>query len=74
MRCSSLLAIMLALFAAVPAFSQNPKQEREDEFIASKPVVGDSLPELIVYSPDGTEFKTTDLRGHFTVLTFGCLT
>jgi cytochrome oxidase Cu insertion factor (SCO1/SenC/PrrC family) len=46
----------------------------EEDFAKQKPAVGDTLPDLTVYSPDGKEVKTADLRGHYTVLTFGCLT
>ena len=74
MRFASLLVVALA-FAAWPADIQaQRKQEREEEFLKSKPLVDDPLPDATVYSPDGTEFKTADLRGHYTVLTFGCLT
>ena len=34
----------------------------------------DSLPDVTVYDPQGQEVKTSSLRGHYTVLTFGCLT
>ena len=76
MRCASLLAFALAL-VVLPAHvhaQRGQGQEREEEFLKGKPAVGDPLAELAVYSPDGTEFKTADLRGHYTVLTFGCLT
>ena len=46
----------------------------EDDFLKEKPAVGDAIPELVVYNPDGKEVKTSSLRGHYTVLTFGCLT
>lgn len=62
------------LLAAVPAPAQDPKGQREEDFVKAKPAVGDPLPDLTVYSPDGKEVKTADLRGHYTVLTFGCLT
>jgi cytochrome oxidase Cu insertion factor (SCO1/SenC/PrrC family) len=67
---------MLALaFMAVPIEVKAQKmQEREEDFLRSKPLIGDILPDVTVYSPDGTPFKTDDLRGHYTVLTFGCLT
>ena len=68
------------LFFAVPlllcsnfALGQRLK-EREEEFLTQKPLVGDDLPRVTVYSADGTPFDTADLRGHFTVLTFGCMT
>jgi len=74
MRTTILLA-MTALLALAPAAAwaqRNPKKEAE--FLITRPVVGDPLPELTVYTPDGKEFKTAELRGHYTVLTFGCLT
>ena len=72
----------LSLFAAAvwfaawpgPAAAQREKKASDEEFVALKPTIGDALPDLTVYTPDGKEFKTTDLRGHYTVLTFGCLT
>ena len=63
------------LLAALPAtaFAQ-PKQKNDEDFAKEKPAVGDTIPDLTVYSPDGKEVKTADLRGHHTVLVFGCLT
>lgn len=65
----------LALLAASLPISASAQQKKsEEDFVKEKPAIGDALPELTVYSPDGTEFKTADLKGHYTVLTFGCLT
>jgi cytochrome oxidase Cu insertion factor (SCO1/SenC/PrrC family) len=67
---------VLALLAAAPpvaALAQPPKKSEED-FVKEKPAVGDTLPDVTVYSPDGKEVKTSELRGQFVVLTFGCLT
>lgn len=72
MRLLFTLALLLALVPAA-AHAQQGKRN-EDEFVKEKPAVGDVLPDLVVYSPDGKEVKTADLRGHYTVLTFGCLT
>ena len=74
MRLPSRFAFAL-LAAAIPAaaLAQPPKKD-EAEFAKEKPAIGDTLPDVTVYSPDGKEFKTADLRGHYTVLTFGCLT
>lgn len=72
---NTLLLAMTALLTLTPAevwAQRNPKKEAE--FLITRPVVGDPLPELTVYTPDGKEFKTAGLRGHYTVLTFGCLT
>lgn len=78
MKLSWLLAFGTAVLVgglSGPASAQNKKEKKSDEeFVTEKPAVGDELPNLTVYSPDGKEFKTADLRGHYTVLTFGCLT
>jgi hypothetical protein len=58
---------------SLPANAQEGKKS-EEEFVKEKPTIGDKLPELTVYSPDGKEMKTSSLRGHHTVLVFGCLT
>lgn len=68
-------SLLLLALAAAPALGQPPKdRQREEDFLRGKPAVGDPLPDLTVYTPDGKEFKTSSLRGHYTVLTFGCLT
>ena len=38
------------------------------------PAVGSVLPDVTVYDEDGKEFSTKALRGHYSVLVFGCLT
>ena len=68
---------VLALSAAAFPFAglaQQSKRNNEADFVKEKPAVGEKIPELTVYRPDGKEVKTADLRGHYTVLTFGCLT
>jgi cytochrome oxidase Cu insertion factor (SCO1/SenC/PrrC family) len=66
------VALTLAL-AAGESFAQRNRQ-RERDFVVARPAVGDALPSLEIYTPDGRPFSTADLRGHFTVLVFGCLT
>jgi hypothetical protein len=56
------------------AFAQERMQKREREFLRSKPSINDPLPDVTIYAADGSPFKTADLKGHYTVLTFGCLT
>ena len=69
------LAAALAFLAGAPADGQAPKSRKKDEdFVKAKPAVGDPLPEVAVFTPDGKELRTASLRGRFTVLTFGCLT
>ena len=69
---SRLLPVGLLLAAlAGPAAAQM----REDpEFVKKAPTIGDALPEVTVFTPDGKEFKTADLKKQHTVLVFGCLT
>jgi cytochrome oxidase Cu insertion factor (SCO1/SenC/PrrC family) len=80
------MRFFLSLFAitglAAASLSQPPAKDRpmkdrpvkDADFAKAKPAVGDTLPDLTVYSPDGKEVKTSELRGHYTVLVFGCLT
>ncbi len=74
MRCVILLALALVLIASPVEVHAQRNQKKFEDFVKSSPAVGDSLPELAVWTPDGKPFQTADLRGHYTVLTFGCLT
>ena len=38
------------------------------------PEVGSMLPDVTVNDEDGKEFSTESLKGHYSVLVFGCLT
>ncbi len=73
MRCYLSVSLALVL-AGLPAPARAQVRQTDEEFARAKPAVGDALPELVVYDPDGKEVKTASLRGHYTVLTFGCLT
>jgi cytochrome oxidase Cu insertion factor (SCO1/SenC/PrrC family) len=73
MKQFALAALLLAV-AGPAALAQREKGKSDEEFAAQKPAVGDTIPDLTVYDPSGKEVKTSDLRGHYTVLTFGCLT
>jgi cytochrome oxidase Cu insertion factor (SCO1/SenC/PrrC family) len=68
--------VLAALVAALPAgaVTAQPGKKNEADFVKEKPAVGESLPDLTVYSPDGKEVKLSSLRGSHVVLTFGCLT
>jgi len=72
MRHARLLAVLVSGLALGPATAQPSKED--PEFLKKSPAIGDILPDLTVYSADGKEFKTSSLRGHYTVLSFGCLT
>ena len=43
-------------------------------FDRSAPQIGDRLPDVAGYDADGKRFPLRSLKGHYTVLTFGCLT
>ena len=75
MRTIALLGLGLLVAAVLPGPAPAQPQKKSDEaFVKEKPAVGDKLPDLTVYTPDGKEVKTSDLRGRYVVLTFGCLT
>lgn len=65
---------MLVWIAGISSTATAQREKKDEEFLKEKPLVGEMLPDLTVYSPDGKEVKTSELRGHYTVLTFGCLT
>jgi cytochrome oxidase Cu insertion factor (SCO1/SenC/PrrC family) len=69
-----LLLLAAAAFAALVPAPPRPDGDPDADFVRARPTLGDALPNLTVYTPDGTEVRTADLRGHYTVLTFGCLT
>ena len=67
--------VLALLTTAVPAAAlAQPAKKNEADFAKEKPAVGDTLPDLTVYSPDGKEVKLSSLRGSHVVLAFGCLT
>jgi cytochrome oxidase Cu insertion factor (SCO1/SenC/PrrC family) len=74
MRWLLLLLLGVAAFAALAPAPPRRDANPDEQFVRDRPTLGDPLPNLTVYTPDGTEVKTADLRGHYTVLTFGCLT
>ncbi len=75
MRLTSLLVVALVFTTSIPmGLAQQRMQKREQQFLLTKPRINDPLPDVTVYEADGSPFKTADLRGHYTVLTFGCLT
>lgn len=72
MRHAGLLSMLVTGIIVGPASAQPSKED--PEFLKKSPTIGEVLPDLTVYSADGKEFKTSSLRGHYTVLSFGCLT
>jgi cytochrome oxidase Cu insertion factor (SCO1/SenC/PrrC family) len=66
-----LLALLLTGLFAGPVGAQG---KEDPEWVKQSPTIGEPLPDLTVYTADGKEFKTSSLRGHYTVIDFGCLT
>lgn len=52
----------------------SPAAVLEERFDREAPQVGDPLPDVAGLDADGNEFRLRSLMGHYTVLTFGCLT
>lgn len=71
---SAILVAIGSLFLLFPAKAAGQGKKNEEDFLKEKPAIGDTIPDLTVYSPDGKEVKTSSLRGQYVVLTFGCLT
>lgn len=67
-------AVLVAALPTGAVTAQPEKKKNEADFAKEKPAVGEALPDLTVYSPDGKEVKLSSLRGSHVVLTFGCLT
>jgi cytochrome oxidase Cu insertion factor (SCO1/SenC/PrrC family) len=74
MRPISRFVLALAAAALPAAALAQPPKKSEADFVKEKPAVGEKLPDLTVYSPDGKAVKLSSLRGGHVVLTFGCLT
>jgi cytochrome oxidase Cu insertion factor (SCO1/SenC/PrrC family) len=73
-RCVTLLVAVLIVTGLSADVRAQRNQKKFDDFVKSRPAVGDAFPDLSVSTPDGKPFQTADLRGHYTVVTFGCLT
>lgn len=74
MRMMLLAAVLVALAGPAEALAQKGKGKSDADFLKEKPSVGDVIPDVTAYDPSGKEVKTSSLRGHHTVLVFGCLT
>ncbi len=55
-----------------PATPQRPPVD--DRFAKAGLKIGEPVPDVTAYDPLGKEFKLRSLRGHYSVLVFGCLT
>ncbi len=68
----SLLVILASAHAALAQPGSSGASSRPGGF--GLPQVGSALPDVTVFNDDSSEFSTKSLRGHYSVLVFGCLT
>ena len=62
-------------FGASPPLPGERGGERGQRiFDETSPEIGAPLPDLTCYDADGNDFQLRSLKGHHTVLLFGCLT
>jgi cytochrome oxidase Cu insertion factor (SCO1/SenC/PrrC family) len=74
MKRERLFGALLILLTLSTLASAQRRKASEEDFVRQPPAVGSKLPDLTVYDSQGHEVNTSSLRGHYTVLTFGCLT
>ena len=72
MRLAPLLLVLLVAVACRDLDAQARRRGRRNEH--RLPEVGAPLPDVVVFDEHGNEFSTRRLRGHYSVLVFGCLT
>ena len=80
---SANFCILMLMAVAVPMVALSEERNKRSEgynkasgkdFVNAKPDLGKPFPELTVHTPDGQEFETASLRGHYTLVVLGCLT
>ena len=65
----------IAWILVMAMVGQGDAQQRgQQAALSGAPGIGDSLPVVQVYLADGTPFSTSQLKGSYSVLVFGCLT
>lgn len=74
MRAILLFLVTVSLLVPTADAQQRNLKAREAEFMSTPPLVGEPLPEVELFDIDGKPFSTASMKGHYTVLTFGCLT
>jgi hypothetical protein len=68
---------LIAAYEARMEALRKPKEfadQFNERFAGRKPVVGDTIDNLVAFDEDGAELDFADLRGKYTVINFGCLT
>lgn len=73
MRAFLFASVLMLLTFSAEAWSQE-NRKRDEEFVKTKPTIGDALPRLTVFTPEGKPLETASLQGQYAVIVFGCLT
>ena len=75
------LLVALLFGLAGSSFGQPPaqkgssaKQEVDRGFDRVAPAIGQPLGDISAYDAEGKQIRLSSLKGHYTVLVFGCLT
>jgi cytochrome oxidase Cu insertion factor (SCO1/SenC/PrrC family) len=73
MRAFRFASILMLVSFSTEAWSQE-NRKRDEDFVKAKPTIGDTLPRLTVFTPEGKPVETASLQGQYAVIVFGCLT
>ena len=63
-----------ALVAGIVGTAQAQNRGMPNMLREGSPQIGDALPDISIYTDDGTPIQTHQLDGKFKVIVFGCLT
>lgn len=67
------LSVCLMLLG-LPVLTAQAQQRGPSDRVGSAPANGEALPDVAVSLSDGTPLSTSQMKGSYTVLVFGCLT
>ncbi len=70
----SLSVAFASVLGSAPIVSTTADAQSGFERGNLRQLIGESLPEVTVYDPDGKPFELAQLKGSYSVLVFGCLT
>ncbi len=72
----SVCLLIVASAWAQPGGERGPsaRASMERRFNESTPAIGEPLPDVSAFDEEGNEFKLSSLKGHYSVIVFGCLT
>ena len=81
LRTAAMAGFMVTTLVGTGSFGQAPNRGGqsgrsgvESSFAQRSPGIGQPVPDVKLYTAEGKEFPTSQLKGSYTVLVFGCLT